>query len=173
MKQPALALILVGACGGGAKSTDTTTPTPVSNTAVAMDDEPVAGDATNAKKPVDEMNHDEAVAAAQAAGVLGDPNAPPAGPLDKDSIRAVVKSHIQAVTYCYEKRLLEVPDLTGTTTVTFVIGTDGKVTSSTGAGFDPAVDTCVGDLVKTFTFPAPDAGVFEVRYPFTFKPVSN
>lgn len=176
MTKRILALSLIGACGGGgAKTTDTTTTPPVSNTAVAMDDEPVAGSAEHAAKPVDAMDHDEAVAAAQAAGVLGNPNAgtPPAGPLDKDAIRAVVRANVQAITFCYEKRLIEVPDLQGTTTVTFMIGTDGKVLSSTGEGFDPAVDTCVADLVKTFVFPAPDAaGTLQVRYPFKFKPVS-
>jgi len=162
-------LILVGGCGGAAKP-DTATPAP-SNTAMAMDEDVVSGSAEHAQTPVDEQSHDETIAAAQAAGVLGNTNPAPSGDLDRDSIRSVVRSNIQAITYCYEKRLLDVPDLAGTTTVNFTIAPDGKVEAASGAGFDPAVDACVADLVKTFAFPPPKGGgSVQVSYPFVFRP---
>jgi hypothetical protein len=166
---------------------------PVSNTSsgdrdIAMTEaEPVVG---SSSKTEQQLAREQAIEQARAAGILGKQTAPPArapsatapswavvpptvpaGPLDKASIRREISAHIKPIRLCYEQGLLQDPTLQGTTKVTFLIGPDGSVTSSTGSGFDPQIDPCVADVVKGIVFPAPDGGVpTKVNYPFVFRP---
>lgn len=93
------------------------------------------------------------------------------GDLDKAIIRRFVKANIQKITYCYEKELLAIPNLRGTVQVQFFIRPDGKVASSSGAGMNADVASCVAGVIKTITFPKPKGGGgVQVNYPFTFRP---
>ncbi len=121
----------------------------------------------------------QAIEQARAAGILGKasvtpaptPTPAPQGPLGQESIRREVRARMGEIRLCYEQRLVDEPTLQGTTRVTFTIGSDGSVLSSTGTGFDPAVDTCVADVIKAIRFPAPDGGgTMRVNYPFIFRP---
>ena len=63
---------------------------------------------------------------------VGDPSAQDG--LDKAIIRRYIKRNVQKIQYCYEKELISNPQLAGTVTVRFTIGTDGAVSQSTGHG---------------------------------------
>jgi len=167
-------MLLLVACGGSAPpaaAPQNTPPPPAA--APAIEPEEVAAKPPDPSDPASARQ--QAIEQAREAGILGnaDPAAPPpAGPLDKSSIRREIRAHISRITYCYEKQLIDRPTLTGTTLVQFLIDTDGHVTASEGSGFDPKVDTCVADVVKAIVFPKPGAGTMKVNYPFTFKPAS-
>lgn len=98
---------------------------------------------------------------------LGEPVPTPG--LDKAIIARYMKRHVNEFQYCYEKQLLANPDLAGSVTVNFFIGSDGTVQSATATGFDPTVASCVATVTKGVAFPKPgDAGGVQVNYPFTF-----
>jgi outer membrane biosynthesis protein TonB len=95
---------------------------------------------------------------------------PPAGPLDKATIRRELNAHRREITRCYEQRLLEDDTLQGTVNTTFLIGADGKVTTAAASGFDTQVDECIVEVLRRMVFPAPDGGgVVKVSYPLIFK----
>jgi len=99
---------------------------------------------------------------------IGQPNAQ--GDLDKAIIRRYIKRNIQKIEYCYEKTLVTTPGLAGTAQIEFVIGADGKVTSSKGSGLDK-VDACVAGVIQGIEFPPPKGGGnVKVNYPFVFRP---
>jgi hypothetical protein len=102
------------------------------------------------------------------------PAAPKPGTLDRESILATVRTATPRSRACYESALRKQPNLKGTLTVTFVIGSDGRVTSAQGSGFpDATVTECVGKVFRTLRFPAPaDGKVTPVKYPLTFQPQS-
>ncbi len=90
--------------------------------------------------------------------------------LDKAVIRRVIRQHLPAVRYCYEKELITQPTLQGTVTVKFVIAADGSVASAAGSGL-PVVDACVATVVQKMVFPKPrGGGTVNVSYPFKFVP---
>ena len=91
----------------------------------------------------------------------------PAQVRDKESIRGVMKAHIGSIRYCYEKELMNRPDIAGTTLATFTIAPDGTVASATATGFDPNVDECVAKAVQVLRFAAAP-GATTVNYPFKF-----
>jgi hypothetical protein len=95
----------------------------------------------------------------------------PRGPLDKTAIRAVVHMNHNAIRKCYTVRLLDDPKLAGTTTATFTIAPDGKVSAVQASGFDGAVDACIAGVIKNeMSFPQPpENGAVDVSYPFEFK----
>ena len=96
------------------------------------------------------------------------------GDLDKAIIRRYVKRNINKLQYCYEKELLKQPKLAGTSTVEFVIGVDGIVSSSTASGLDANVDACIADVIKGIEFPKPKGGgAVSVRYPLTVRPAET
>lgn len=98
---------------------------------------------------------------------LGDMEA--AGEIDKSVVKQVVKQNLTKLQYCYEKTLLANPGIGGTVTAKFKIAIDGSVRDATASGFNPDVDACVIETVRTFKFPKPTASDVEVSYPFTFK----
>lgn len=95
------------------------------------------------------------------------------GALDREVIRRVVRRHREQARACYERSLLEDPDLAGKITVNWVISHEGKVISSTIAETtmdDRDVERCLADAIKRWRFPEPDGGgVVRVNYPFTFE----
>ncbi len=103
---------------------------------------------------------------------IGQPSAN--GDLDKAIIRRYIKRNIQKITYCYEKQLLAKPGLAGTVSTQFFITPNGTVASSSGAGVDPEVASCVADVIKGIEFPKPKGGGgVQVNYPFTFRPAGQ
>ena len=66
------------------------------------------------------------------------------GPLDKVVVERMVRSHLPQLRACYERELATTPAMTGTVTVTFLAGPDGRVatTSVLGSGVLPAVSAC-------------------------------
>ena len=91
------------------------------------------------------------------------------GGLDKAIIKRYVKRQTDKISYCYEKQLLAHPGLAGDVMVQFVIQGDGSVKGANGKGMDPAVASCVSEVVGSISFPKPsDGGVVQVNYPFTF-----
>lgn len=96
------------------------------------------------------------------------------GSLDKEVIRRVIQSRRTKVAYCYEKALLQNPNLSGKVVIQLTIGGDGKVQlarvkeSTIG---NEAVESCVQKVMAELRFPAPQGGgVVVVTYPFLFRP---
>jgi hypothetical protein len=91
------------------------------------------------------------------------------GDLDKAVIRRYLRRHLDQIQYCYEKELLARPGIVGEITTEFLISADGTVTSSRAEGFDPAVATCVADVIARIAFPrSSHGGNTQVHYPFAF-----
>jgi hypothetical protein len=86
----------------------------------------------------------------------------------RPAIRDTVRRSIGKVKLCYEKQLLANPNIAGKVTVTFTIGTDGRVTAASATGVDPAVSSCVRGVIEKLAFP-PNSMPVEVKYPFIFK----
>jgi TonB family protein len=99
------------------------------------------------------------------------------GSLDKEQIREVIRSHRAEIQRCFEKALEVSPSLEGKVVVKFVIGVAGPVMSAKVAEStvgNEAMDTCVTDAVRTWTFPRPKGdGVVVVTYPFLFRPAKQ
>jgi len=94
---------------------------------------------------------------------------PPTG--DNGDVGAVVQRYIKRyrdrIGYCYERELLAKPDLAGTVNVAFLLNADGAVLNATADGVDPAVSSCIGDVVRNIKFPRlADSGTFQIKYPF-------
>jgi TonB family protein len=95
------------------------------------------------------------------------------GSLSKDAIRRVVHRHLNEVKFCYERELASRPDLTGRVSVQFVIngmgGVQTAVTKDSTLG-SAALDACIAQAVRRWTFPQPDGGgVVIVTYPFQLE----
>jgi TonB family protein len=91
--------------------------------------------------------------------------------VDKETIRRVIRRHLNEVRYCYEKALQAAgPEIEGRVMVRFTIGGGGGVITSEveestlGA---PEVEACIAHAARRWVFPVPrGAGLVEVRYPF-------
>ena len=95
------------------------------------------------------------------------------GALDRALIDEVIKANLEKVTTCYQKELLNSPDLKGNIVVKFVIGADGSVSKTkikSSSLKSEAVETCILEQFKTFIFPKPSGGgIVIVAYPFAFS----
>jgi FHA domain-containing protein len=88
---------------------------------------------------------------------------------DKSIVRRYIRRHLNEIGYCYEKQLLAHPNIGGEVKMVFFIAPNGSVQSSSGAGFDSEVASCLAGVIKTIEFPAPgDGGSVQVNYPFLF-----
>lgn len=111
-----------------------------------------------------------------ALGGSPDAGGPPPvkGSLDKEEIRAVIRSHIDEVKHCYEAELGNHPDLLGRVMVTFTISAQGDVIASkmeSSTMDSPPVEACTVATVRRWRFPKPiGGGVVIVSYPFVFTP---
>ena len=95
------------------------------------------------------------------------------GALDRSLVDAVVKQHMSAIRYCYQRELTRTPGLDGKVSVRFVIAGDGSVSragikaSSLG---NAAVESCITGRFLRMKFPAPKGhGIVMVTYPFFFS----
>jgi Ca-activated chloride channel family protein len=99
--------------------------------------------------------------------VIGQPMV--VGDLDKTIIRRYVHRSEDKIRYCYEKRLVAKPSISGTITAHFTVSPAGSVLASKADGFDDEVATCIADVVKEIDFPATKGGgAVQINYPFTF-----
>lgn len=95
------------------------------------------------------------------------------GSVDKEVIRRTIRGHVMEEKDCYERELLQHPELTGRVIIGFRIGGDGhvlfaEVESSTLAS--QPVEQCIAAAVATWVFPKPTGGgVVKVSYPFVLK----
>lgn len=92
------------------------------------------------------------------------------GGLDKDTIRRYIKRKLPQVQYAYEKSLQFDRDLSGTVTVTFVIGDNGAVLQASADGIDDArLLEMVETIFSSIQFPRPaGGGIVRVVYPLHF-----
>lgn len=93
------------------------------------------------------------------------------GGLDRSIIRSHILRQHERIRHCYERTLLTTPDVTGTVTTSFVIGTDGRVirASATGIG-NQGLESCIAGVVGNISFPRTDAGeLTQVTYPFELR----
>ncbi|MEM9488096.1 MAG: AgmX/PglI C-terminal domain-containing protein [Myxococcota bacterium] len=94
------------------------------------------------------------------------------GELDPAIIREHVRRQHARIRHCYDRALLSKPDLDGTVTARFMIGTNGKVISSQSSGIGHKdLETCVAGVIQSISFPRPDGGglVHVKSYPFHFR----
>lgn len=95
------------------------------------------------------------------------------GKLDKDTIRAVVREHIDEIQACYQEALMRDPELVGRVVVKFVIAPDGRVRENVVTDTDFAdlpMTLCIADAVTNWRFPEPaDGNAVSVEYPFLLE----
>lgn len=163
-----LAVVTLAACGGSASTTPLSNRTTTTDELIEIEAETLEGKAESEHA----VGRRQAIAQARSAGILGPTPPDPSGPLEKTSIKAAIRPHLDSIQICYEAQLLERPGIQGTTVVDFTIGGDGTVLAATARGFDAEVDRCVADAIKPIAFPKPSAPKVNVRYPFAFKPAS-
>lgn len=96
------------------------------------------------------------------------------GRLAPEVIQKAVRASFGATRSCYEKGLDKNPQLTGRVTVRFVIGRDGRVTSSELSPEstlpDAAVQSCIARAFASLKFPPPEGGIVTVVYPVMLEP---
>ncbi|MCC7538341.1 MAG: TonB family protein, partial [Deltaproteobacteria bacterium] len=100
-------------------------------------------------------------------------NAQVVGSLSSEVIRRVIRRHINEVRFCYERALMQQPELAGRVSVRFVIGSTGAVQSAsiaTSTLGNANVESCIVSAVRRWTFPAPEGGgIVAVTYPWTLQ----
>lgn len=97
------------------------------------------------------------------------------GGLDRGVIDRIVKTHIPAIRYCWEKE--GNPNLSGRVATRWVISPSGRVenaavrSSSLSGSGGSNVANCLRGIIKRMIFPKPlGGGKVEVDYPFIFGP---
>jgi hypothetical protein len=94
------------------------------------------------------------------------------GALDKALIDAVVKRHMNAIRYCYQRELVKSPSLKGKVSIKFTIAKDGSVSAASTKSSTLGSSTAEGCIVNQFLrmkFPEPKGGgIVIVTYPFIF-----
>lgn len=95
------------------------------------------------------------------------------GSLDREIVRKVVRQHRRELKYCYEKELQGDSGLAGRLVVEFTIDGSGEVlavTSKESSLDNRAVEECVRDKIRRWTFPSPsDQKNVKVTYPVEFE----
>ncbi len=100
-------------------------------------------------------------------------NAVVLGALDKALIDKVIRDHLNAIRYCYQRELVRNPRLAGKVTVKFTIAGNGTVSQSTikeSTMGSVSVEKCINQRIQQLRFPEPrGGGIVIVSYPFFFK----
>lgn len=96
------------------------------------------------------------------------------GALDRSLIDEVIRRHLNAIRYCYQRELSKRPALGGKLVVKFTIGPGGAVRAasikSSTLG-NEAVERCVIGRFMRMEFPGPSgSGIVIVSYPLRFEP---
>ena len=94
------------------------------------------------------------------------------GELRREAVAATLQHHLSKVQACYERELIDNPDLSGRLDFAWVIQTSGEV-------FDlrlikdqlgnTNVAECVRTVIADITFPEPKGGPVTIKYPFVFR----
>lgn len=95
------------------------------------------------------------------------------GSLAREVIVRIVRRHMNALRFCYERGLMKNPDLRGKVVVKLTIDKTGRVpeaTATINTIGDPDVGACVVKRFKQMQFPAPENGEVQVLYPLVFSP---
>jgi hypothetical protein len=90
---------------------------------------------------------------------------------DKQDIRNTIAAASNQIKFCYEKALMDKPDLSGKVMSHFMIGMDGKVTKSSITSStmnSAAVDDCIARVIGRLEFQKPNGGLCMINYPFVF-----
>ena len=100
------------------------------------------------------------------------------GGLSREQVNKVVRAHLNAVKFCYEKELQHNANLSGRVVTKFTIAPNGKIVvavTDSSTMNDPRVDACVADVFKRIELPAMPAnmGVSIVTYPLAFHSASQ
>jgi len=113
---------------------------------------------------------------ARAEGEALAPISPPVNQ-DKETIRRIIRSHVDAVRKCYEAVMIEAPFPRGKVMARILISGAGSVTSTCVASTTLnrlEAERCIVDEALTWTFPKPlGGGVIVVDYPFVLEPSSE
>lgn len=136
----------------------------------ADDTAPSAGPTSSAAEP------EGAASAAPASSATSPAPEAPAGPLDKDSIRNVIRSWYPEIKGCYERAFRDNQTLHGKVIARFMINEDGSVSSvdmSDSTIKKKDVVDCVGKLFGLMRFPKPSNGMVLITYPLEFDSVIN
>ena len=94
------------------------------------------------------------------------------GTLDPSILVKEIRSHLGAITACYEAGLKRNPNLSGKIQLRFEISAIGKVTSAdieNDTMKDDDVAGCIKSRVLTWRLPAPTGGTAQFSYPFIFQ----
>jgi hypothetical protein len=101
------------------------------------------------------------------------PAAPQPGFVDPKAVNLIVRSHADEANACYERALMEHPDLHGRLTIHAVIDPNGRVASAspTSSISDGArLQSCLVRAFRSWAFPQPSGGVNgNVTYSFSFE----
>ncbi len=101
------------------------------------------------------------------------PAAPQPGFVDPKAVNVIVRSHADEANTCYERAIMEHPDLHGRVIIHAVIDPNGRVASvsPTSSISDGArLQSCLVRAFKSWVFPSPAGGVNgNVTYSFSFE----
>jgi hypothetical protein len=97
------------------------------------------------------------------------------GALDPEIVRRVLRRHLAAIRYCYEKEQVKSPQLAGEVRLAFTIGARGEVAAVSVASTtlqSTAVESCLLGRMRTMMFPEPEKGIVlvDVTMEFTTPP---
>jgi hypothetical protein len=99
------------------------------------------------------------------------------GNLDRDTVRRIIRRHLNEVKFCYEQQLPRHPELAGRISVQFTIASSGAVVGSllqSSTVGNVAVESCVVQAVRRWDFPQPQGGgAVIVSYPFVLVPAGG
>jgi hypothetical protein len=99
--------------------------------------------------------------------------APQPGFVDPKAVNAIVRSHADEAGACYERAMMEHPDLHGRLTIHAVIDSNGRVASvspTSGITDGARLQSCLVRAFKSWVFPRPAGGVNgNVAYSFSFE----
>ena len=136
----------------------------------------VVGDGVPVQRFVDVIAHMQALGI-RTFGVAERAAAPDSRHLqepDRSWIRRTIRQHVDEYTYCYERRLAERPDLTGTVTTTFHVLADGRTALVEATGMDADVADCIALVLEGMRFPPFERSTgIAVSYPLEFRPAGS
>jgi Ca-activated chloride channel family protein len=92
--------------------------------------------------------------------------------MDTNDVDEVIKRHMNAIRYCYQRELQKRPSLQGSVVVKFTIGSDGRVATAeleSSTLHDEVVEQCILTRFQRMIFaPVRGGGVVVVSYPLRF-----
>lgn len=96
------------------------------------------------------------------------------GNLSKGEVLGVINRNMHKIQRCYEKALIQKPNLSGKVEFEWTIKVNGSVTGVRRLGNtlgEASVASCVARVLKGLKFPKPRGGPVTVKFPFMFQRV--